>query len=79
MLTPPQVARRHGVSPDKVLGWIHSGELRAINVAARRGGRPRWRIDPADLVVFEQARSAVPRAAARPKRRRQVAGVIEYF
>jgi excisionase family DNA binding protein len=32
MLTPPQVARRYGVSPDTVRGWIASGELRAVSV-----------------------------------------------
>jgi hypothetical protein len=75
------VARLLRVSADKVLGWIYSGELRAVNVAARRGGRPRWRIDVADLALFEQAREAVPEpAAARtPRRRGQAAGVIEYF
>ena len=27
-LTPPQVAKRLGVNPDKVLSWIRSGEFR---------------------------------------------------
>jgi hypothetical protein len=76
-LTPPQVAQRYGVSPEKVIAWIRAGELRAVNVATTLGGRPRWRIDPADLALFEARRAAVPVPAAR---RRRVAGdVIEYF
>ena len=54
-LTPPELARRWGVSPDKILAFIRSGELRAVNAAASPNGRPRWLIDLADLAVFEQA------------------------
>jgi hypothetical protein len=78
-LTPPEIARRYGIHPDKVLGWIRRGELRAVNVAANPRGRPRWRIDPIDLEAFEQRRSAQP-APALQRRRRQAAGdVIEFF
>ena len=79
-LTPPQVARRYGISTDKVLAWIHSGELRAINVAAKMGGRPRYRIDVADLLVFEQKRAAVPTTPSKgPRRRKPPTDVIEFF
>lgn len=57
-LTPPEVARRWGVSSDKVRSWIENGELRAINLAARLRGRPRYRIDLADLLAFERVREA---------------------
>jgi len=78
MLTPPQVARRLAVKPGKVLGWIKSGELKAINVAQRPSGRPRWRIDPADLAAFEARRSAGP--TPKPvRRRRRNPQVIEFF
>jgi excisionase family DNA binding protein len=63
-LTPPEVARLWGVSPDKVLAWIAGGELRAVNAATRPGGRPRWLIDRADLAAFEAARAARPAAPA---------------
>lgn len=33
-LSPPELAKRWGIDPAKVIAWIHSGELRAIN--ARR-------------------------------------------
>src|SRR5947209_4444585 len=69
MLTPPQLAERWGVSPEKVVAFIRRGELRAVNVALRLGGRPRWRIDPADVERFEAARAAVPTPRS-PRRRK---------
>jgi excisionase family DNA binding protein len=77
-LTPPEVARRYGVSAEKVIGWIRRGELRAINLAARRGRRPRWRIGQADLLAFENRRAAIPEAP-QPRRRRTPDDVIQYF
>lgn len=56
-LTPPEVAKLWGVSPDKVIAWIRSGELRAIDASRNRGQRPRYLIDIADLEAFENARS----------------------
>jgi len=80
-LTPPEVGRRWGISPEKVVGWIRSGELRAINVATRRGGRPRFLIDIVDLAAFEAARavSPPPRPASRPRRRKTSSDIIEFF
>jgi excisionase family DNA binding protein len=76
--TPPEVAARYGVGRDKVLGWIKSGELRAINAAAKPGGRPRYLIDQEDLVLFEQRRAVgIPPAPTRPMRRGM--SVIEFF
>ncbi len=75
--TPPDVAEQYGVNAGKVLGWIRTGELRATNVAANLLGRPRWRISPADLAVFEQRRSAITPPKSRP--RRKAVGVIEFF
>jgi hypothetical protein len=77
-LTPPEIARRYGIHPLKVLGWIRSGELRAVNVAASPLKRPRWRVDERDLEVFEQRRTAQAVAPGRRKRRR-AADVIEFF
>ena len=59
-LTPPEVARLFRVDVHKVLTWIRNGELRAVNVAARLGGRPRYRIDREDLAAFERRRQVQP-------------------
>ena len=77
-ITPPVYAKRLGVKPSKVIGWIERGELRAINVSANLGGRPRWRIPPSAVVAFEMARSVKPLPKA-TRRRRRNASVIEYF
>ena len=55
--TPPELARRYGVEPCKVIAWIRSGELRALNVATRATGRPRYLIGEEDIARFEQGRS----------------------
>ncbi len=79
-LTPPQLARQWQVSPDKVIGFIRSGELRAFNVAAKPHGRPRWRISAADAVAFEQRRAAIPPLPTpRRRTRRRDENVIQFF
>lgn len=79
-LSVPEVARRFGISEDKVRAWIGSGELRAVNAATRPSGRPRWLIDEDDLAAFERARSSVARVSAPSSpRRRRAGGVIEFF
>src|SRR5262245_41173577 len=71
-LTPPQVADRLSITPEKVLHWIRSGELRAVNVATKLGGRPRYRVIPADLAAFESRRAAVPDPRPVRKCRRKI-------
>ncbi len=75
--SPPELAKLWGVNANKVLGFVRTGELRAVNVAASTLGRARWRISPSDIAVFEQRRSAVAPQKTRP--RRKTAGVIEFF
>jgi excisionase family DNA binding protein len=78
--TTRQVAERLAVNVDKVLGLIHAGELVAIDVSQRAGGRPRYRIDPADLAAFEQRRRVrSPSPQPRRRRRTQHAGIIQFF
>lgn len=77
-LTARQYAQRLGIDVGKVLAWIHSGELRAVDVSQYRSGRPRWRIPVDAIAAFEQARSTRP--AAKPgRRRRQQIAVKEFF
>lgn len=70
MITPPELALRWGVDADKVLKLIHSGQLRAVNLAANPKGRPRWRISMDEVERFEERRANKP-PAPKPKRRRQ--------
>ena len=78
-LTPPQAAKRLGVSPDKIRAWIASGELVATNVAANGSSRPRWRIAEQDLVAFERRRQPEKPVPAKRKSRKAEGGVKEYF
>lgn len=79
-LTPPELARLWGISPDKVLSWIRSGELRAINIATDRTARPRYVIDEKDIAAFEQRRANGSQPAQRLMRKRRSApGVIQFY
>ncbi|MGE0535211.1 MAG: helix-turn-helix domain-containing protein [Pirellulales bacterium] len=77
--TPPQIAKRWGVSTDKVLAWIRSGELPAIDASTRRGGRPRYLVDVSDLAEFESRRAVVPRKPQPARRQCTPVGVRNYF
>lgn len=80
--TPPGLARRWGISPEKVLKWIRTGELHAIDAATELGRRPRYLIDEADIVAFEARRSTTqqPSPDQQPRRRKQNRSqVIEFF
>jgi excisionase family DNA binding protein len=57
--TPPQLAKRWGVSADKILSLIRSGELRAIDVSLGKK-RARYLIDERDIEEFEQRRESRP-------------------
>ena len=66
-LTVPEVAKLLRVSPDKVLSWIRSGQLRGYNIAERENGRPKYRVNPDDLDAFANRRCVVrPSPTGRP-------------
>lgn len=75
-LTPPELASRLRVKAAKVINWIRSGELRAIDLATRGSRRPRYRISPEAVAEFERRRSAAP--LPRPIRRRRPAGIKSF-
>jgi Helix-turn-helix domain len=61
MFTVQDVQRRYNVTVHTVLGWIRSGELKAINVGRRLGAKkPRWRITTEALAAFELTRTPTP-------------------
>ena len=80
-LTPPQIAEQLGVAHEKILNFIRTGELRAIDLSSCRGSRPRWHISREDLESFLARRAATPSPA--PKRKKKKAkgydSVIEFY
>jgi excisionase family DNA binding protein len=70
-LTPPKIAKQLGVDIEKVYTWIRSGELRAIDLVKKRGGRPRFRVSETELNDFIQRRSVVPPPAPAPRSRQK--------
>ncbi len=80
-LTPPELARSWGLSPAKVVAFIRSGELRAINIANAGCSRPRYLVDREDIAVFEQARRVIPDggSSTAPRLRRKSSSNIKEF
>ena len=78
-LTPPELCRLKGIEPAKILAWIRSGELRAVNYATRPTGRPRWRIKLEDWFAFEESRAARPKTRLAPQTRRSVGQIRQFF
>jgi transposase len=72
-LTPNELAKLLRVSPDRIRGWIRTGQLRALNVASTRSGRPRFIVLPDYLREFEQRQQVSVPAKPAPKRRRKPA------
>lgn len=72
-----EVAELLGIRQHGVLGLIGSGQLNASDVSQRPGGRPRWRIMPADLERFLLTRRRQPPAPRR--RKRKLSEITTYF
>lgn len=66
------VAARLAVPEGRVLAWIKSGRLRAIDVSEGAGCKHRWRITPESLAEFEATRSVT--TTPRARRRRPTSG-----
>ena len=81
-LTPPQLAKLWGVGVSKIHILIQRGKLHAFDISLSPGqGRPRWRIDPAEVERFEYSRTACrDSVVTSPKRqqRRQTKEIPEY-
>jgi excisionase family DNA binding protein len=78
-LSVRDLCEHYGVSEHTVLGWIRSGELKAVNVGRWPGSKkPRWRITEEALAAFEQARTPTP-PPSRARRRKRPVGVIEFY
>jgi hypothetical protein len=79
MHTIAGLSARFGVTEHTVLGWIRTGELKAINVGRRaRAKKPRWRITDDALAAFEALRTPSPPSPTSPRRKRPT-DVIEFY
>ena len=78
-VSPPILAKEWGVAAKKVITLIHSGELRAINLATDKDKRPRYAIDRADVQQFEQSRLVVPGPPVGRVRRKPTRKAKDYF
>lgn len=78
LLTPPQVAKKYGVSPATVRGWIESGELKATNIASK-GKRPMHRITSDALAEFDAKRCELAPPPAKRRRRRKGETIVSRY
>jgi hypothetical protein len=54
--SPPEIAKEWRVSCDRVLHFIKTGKLRAVNLSEGHE-RPRWKVSPDDKAAFLAGRS----------------------
>jgi hypothetical protein len=78
-LTPPEIARRYRVGTKKVISWIATGELAALNLASSSSTRPRYSVTPEALEEFEVARRVIPEAGPVRRRRRRLPSGVKQF
>ncbi len=76
-LTPPEAAKLLRVQHGKIMAWIRSSELAAVNVAANKHGRPLYRIAKAAWEAFLASRANAP--LGRAVRRKPKIVVKNYF
>lgn len=79
-LTVRNLVERYSVTEHTILGWIRSGELKAINVGRKPGAKkPRWRITPEALETFEILRQSEAPPQQKRRRRNHHQNVIEFY
>ena len=67
--TPPAVGKLLGVDPARVIAWIRSGKLKAVNLSDRT--RPRYRISQEALEEFLRQREVTTQPTRTWTRRRK--------
>jgi hypothetical protein len=79
-MTPPALAKRWGCNCAKVLAFLDSGELKAINLAVNPNGqKKRWRIPILEVEIFEEKRSNQKPLPPQKRRRKKAVSSKEYF
>jgi hypothetical protein len=77
---PPQLAKRYGVAVEKIIRWILAGELAAMNLATKVGGRPRYKVTAEAVEAFEQRRAVLSPAPRTPRRKKTLpSGFVRHF
>ena len=78
--TTKEVAESLRVSPDKVLAWIRSGELEAVDVSTRGSRKKRFRVTHDAFQQFLRSRTTrpAPRPERRARRRQDEERIPEY-
>ena len=76
-LTVTDAADVLAVTPERLRDLIHAGGLPAVDIAASRGGRPRWRIAATDLEAWLAGRRTSP--TPRPVRTRSRTYTRRYY
>ena len=79
LFLPREIAAMYRISINKVLAWVRSGELKAINVGRDNAKRPRFLIPVESLSAFEASRASRPPATKAKRRRRQPADVKSFY
>ncbi len=79
--TPPELAQILDVAHGKVLAWIRSGELPAVDLSTDRRERPRYKVSETDLKQFLSVRStkAKPVTTGRRAKRQRTAADDELY
>jgi len=80
-LTPPELARRWRVAPEKIVVMIRKGVLHGFDVSTPGSRRPRYRVNISEVISYEERRSAAaPVKAVRRKRKKQTENsFVKYF
>jgi excisionase family DNA binding protein len=73
------LCERYAVGEHTVLAWIKSGDLLAVNVGRRIGGKVKWRITADALRAFEQLRAASQPTPAPVRRRRRSTETVKFY
>lgn len=78
-ISPTQFAKERRLGVHKVLGFIASGELDAVDCRNAGSCRPLWRIPQTAIEKFESRRSAQPRPKTQRRRKRPNEATGETF
>lgn len=79
-LTIKEVAARYAVSEPTVAHWVHSGQLKAMNMGRDPGKiKPRWKITEKALAEFELARTTTPSQPKTPRLKLRSSGARRHF